>query len=108
MSRQQLSGLHQALLGLHGEARAIGQHQVGYHALAGAMHAAESMHDTGALEEIAALAREHAGWINQNDPKHPLSTESAAVRGHQSLFEQLAVMCAAVRARLRVEDLKRK
>jgi hypothetical protein len=108
MSRQKLEGLREALLRLHGEAQAIAEHHVAYHALAAAMHAAESMRDSEGLENIAALAREHAGWIDQNDAKHPLSTESAAMRGHHSLFEQLAAMCAAVRARLRAENLTRK
>ena len=39
---------------------------------------------------------------------HPLSTQSAATRGHQSIFEQLAAMCAAVRARIKAENLTRK
>jgi hypothetical protein len=108
MAVQELTGLHDALLRLHAEARAIGEHHAGYHALAGAMHAAESMRDSAALESIAALAREHARWIDQNEPSHPLSTESAALRGHHGLFEQLAAMCAAVRARLRAENLTRK
>jgi len=30
------------------------------------------------------------------------------MRGHQSIFDQLAVTCAAVRARLKAEDLIRK
>jgi hypothetical protein len=108
MAVQELTGLHDALLRLHGEARTLGEHQVSYHALAAAMHAAESMRDSAALESIASLAREHAQWIERNDPGHPLSTQSAALRGHHSLFEQLAAMCAAVRARLRAENLKRK
>jgi hypothetical protein len=108
MSPHELTGLRDALLRLHGEARAIGEHQVGYHALAAAMHAAESMRDPAALEGIAALAREHGRWIDQNDPKHPLSAESAAMRGHQSIFEQLATTCSAVRARVKAERLKQK
>jgi hypothetical protein len=108
MAVQELAGLHEALLRLHGDARAIGEHHVSYHALAAAMHAAESMRDSAALEAIAAVSREHARWIDQHDPKHPLSSKSAAQRGHHGLFEQLAATCAAVRARLRAENLTRK
>jgi hypothetical protein len=60
------------------------------------------------LEQVAALAREHGRWIDQNEPRHPLSAGSAATRGHQSIFEQLAATCAAVRARLKAEDRMRK
>ena len=108
MPPHELIRLRDALLHLHAEARAIGEHHASYHALAGAMHAAETMRDIAALENIATLARDHGRWIDENHPGHPLSTQSAALRGHQSLFEQLAAMCAAVRARLRAETLKRK
>jgi|SRR5262245_28430764 len=108
MSEQQLTKLRDALLELHAQAREIGEHQVSYHALAGALHAAESLRQADMLEEVATLAREHGRWIDEHEPQHALSTHSAASRGHQSIFEQLAAMCAAVRARLRAENLRRK
>jgi hypothetical protein len=108
MSPQALTKLRDRLLQLHAEARAIGEHQVAYHALAAALHAAESLRQYDTLEQVAALAREHGQWIDLNQPKHPLSAQSAAVRGHQSIFEQLVAMCASVRARLKAEDLTRR
>jgi DNA-binding IclR family transcriptional regulator len=108
MLEHELTKLRDALLQLHAEAREIGEHQVAYHALAGALHAAESLREVDMLEEVGALAREHGRWIDQNEPTHPLSSHSAALRGHQSIFEQLAAMCAAVRARLKAENLTRK
>ena len=103
-----LAKVRDALLRLYGEARDIGEHQVAYHALAGVLHAAESLRQPDALDQVAALAREHSKWIDQNDPRHPISSQSASVRGHQSVFEQLAVTCAAVRVRLKAENLTRK
>ena len=105
---QLLAQVRDELFRLHAEAREIGEHQVAYHALAAALHAVESLRQSDMLERVAALAREHARWIDRNDPGHPLSTQSAATRGHQSIFEQLAAMCAAVRARIKAENLTRK
>jgi hypothetical protein len=105
---QQLAQVRDDLLRLYAEAREIGEHQVAYHALAAVLHAAESLRQSDVLEQIAALAREHGRLIDQNEPRHPLSARSASIRGHHSIFEQLAAMCAAVRARLKAEDLTRK
>ena len=67
----------------------------------------------GRLEDMSTgieclLARDHGRWIDENEPQHALSGQSAAVRGHQSIFEQLAAMSTAVRARLKAESLKKK
>jgi hypothetical protein len=103
-----LSKVRDALLRLYGEARDMGEHQVAYHALAGVLHAAESLRQPEVLDQVAALSREHCKRIDQNEPQHPLSSQSASSRGHQSIFEQLAATCAAVRVRLKAEDLIRK
>ena len=103
-----LARLRDSLLRLYAEARDIGEHQVAYHVLAGVLHAAESLRQREMLDQVAALARDHGRSIDQNEPKHPLSAQSASIRGHQSIFEQLAVTCAAARARLKAEDLVRK
>ena len=108
MSEPELTRIHEALLRLHAEGRALREHQVAYHALAGALHAAESLRRIDLLEEVAGLAREHGRSIDQSEPKHALSRQSAALRGHQSIFEQLAATCAAVCARLKAENLTRK
>jgi hypothetical protein len=105
---QALPKVRDALLQLYQEARDIGEHQVAYHVLAGVLHAAESLRQPEVLDQVAALAREHCKRIDQNDPRHPLSSQSASVRGHLNIFEQLATTCAAVRVRLKAEDLIRK
>jgi DNA-binding IclR family transcriptional regulator len=103
-----LTRLRDALLRVYAEAREIGEHQVAYHALAAVLHAAESLRQPDMLDQVAALAREHGRSIDKNEPRHRLSAHSASVRGHVSIFEQLAATCAAVRARLKAEDLIRK
>ena len=104
---QPLARLRDSLLRLYAEARDLGEHQVAYHALAGALHAAESLRQPDVLDQVAALARSRKR-IDQDDPRHPLSSQSASIRGHHSIFEHLAATCAAVRARLKAEDLTRK
>ena len=105
---QLLAKVRDDLFRLYAEAREIGEHQVAYHALAAVLHAAESLRQRDVLEQVAALAREHGRLIDQDEPRHPLSAQSASIRGHHSVFEQLAAMCSAVRVRLKAEDLTRK
>ncbi|HEY7238770.1 MAG TPA: hypothetical protein VH600_06345 [Burkholderiales bacterium] len=105
---QVLANVRGSLLRLYWQAREIREHQVAYHVLAAVMHAAESLRQVEILDEVAALAREHGKSIDQGEPGHPLSAQSASVRGHPGIFEQLAAMCAAVRARIKAEDLHRK
>ena len=103
-----LEQLRDDLLKLHAEARALGEHEVAYHALAGVLHAGESLQDLDTIGEVEAKAREHGTWISEHDPKHSLSAQSAAMRGHHSIFEQLATTATAARARIKAEKLTHK
>jgi hypothetical protein len=105
MAKNPLVKMCAALLKLHEQTREIGEHYVSYHALAAVLHAGESLRDLDTIEDVETRAREHGNWINRNDPKHPLSQESAAHRGHHSIFEQLAHTAAAARARIKAEAL---
>ena len=96
------------LLALYEEARTMGEHQVAYHVLAGVLHAGESLQDLATIDEVERRARDHGAWLNTNAPRHPLSASSAAQRGHQSIFEQLANTAVAARARIRAEKLTQK
>ena len=103
-----LTGIRDALLELHTQAREIGEHHVAYHALAAALHADESLQDLDSILEVETRAREHGGWINQHAPTHALSAQSAALRGHHSIFEQLANTAVAARVRIKAEKLTHK
>ena len=103
-----LHQLRDRLLELHAQARAVGEHQVAYHALAAAMHAGESLRDVASLDLVEQRSREHGQWLDANDSKHPLSRHSAAQRGNHSLFEQLVATCASARARIKAENLTAK
>jgi len=108
MPSQELESLRERLVAMYDEARALGQHQVAYHALAAVLHAGESLHDIDTIDLVEKRAKEHAAWLNVNDPRHPMSAESASTRGNQSMFEQLAITAVAVRARIKAERLTRK
>ena len=108
MSDEPLITLRDRLLDLHREARALGEHQAAYHALAGALHAGQSLREVETCDAVEALAREYGQWIEVHEPKHPVSSQSASVRGHPGIFEQLATTAAAVRARLKSEARTRK
>lgn len=98
-----VAGLRDILLRLHAEAREQGEHHVAYHALAGALHAAESLADPEACGRIEHLSREHGAQIDAEEPGHLLSSESAASRGHETIFKQLSVMANAARLRMKVD-----
>jgi len=94
-----LAELRDTLLALYECARALDAHEIAYHALAGALHAAEQLHDEATLEVIESHARQHVSLM---DASHRLSAQSAAERGHHS-FEQLALLAGAARLRLKGE-----
>ncbi|MBV9773164.1 MAG: hypothetical protein JO040_04405 [Gemmatimonadetes bacterium] len=97
---QSLGSILETLLQLREAAFRLRHHEVAFHTLSAAAHAAEQLGDTKTLERIERLAREHLEWIDANDPAQRFSTRSAAQRGFSSIFEQLAVTTAGMRARL--------
>jgi hypothetical protein len=108
MATDPLQSLRERTMSLHDEAIALRQYQVAYHMLAAVLHAGEALHDLQTMDLVESRAREHADWLSRNAPTHPLSAQSAASRGHQSVFEQLAVTAAAARARMKAENLTRR
>ena len=107
-SRTTLESLRGIFLDLYATARDQGEHEIAYHALMAAEHAAQRLGDIPALQAIEQRAREHAGWLDAHDPQHRLSSFSASTRGHESLFEQLAQTAAAARARIHAERVREK
>lgn len=95
------------LLTLHGESSRLGEHEVAFHALAAAAHAAERLEDVDALEHVAQLSREELASIDAVLPQHRHSSRSASQRRHRSIFEQLAVTASTIRQRIRAEQVRR-
>ena len=95
------------LLELHRETSRLGEHEVAFHALSAAAHAAERLEDVDALEHIASLSRAELASIDANLPQHRHSSRSASQRHHRSIFEQLAVTSTTMRQRLLAERVRR-
>lgn len=65
------------------------RHEVAFHALTAALHAAHDARDTEALRVVAAEAAEQIGWIDAHDPAHRLSTRSAGQHQHPGVYTLL-------------------
>ena len=87
--------LFDRLLVLSREAHARGQHEVAYHALTAAMHAADDARDVRALAELGREAESQIAWIDRNAREHRLSTTSAARHQHPGVYAMLARQIAA-------------
>ena len=66
-----------------------GHHEVAYHLLAAALHAAEITGDTSRIEAIVHLAVEQGAAVD-DQIDHPLATGNARKRGNTPLYESLA------------------
>jgi len=95
------------LLELHRAAFELRQHEIAYHALAAAAHAADVLEDLEMLNRVAQLSRDELAWLNAHEPGHRLSSESAKSRHHQSIFEQLGVTATNMRKRHEAERVRR-
>jgi hypothetical protein len=82
--------LYAPLLELSRAAHAGRQHEVAYHALTAAMHAANDARDRDALEAIAHEAESQIGWIDRHTSAQRLSTNSAHQHGHPGVYAMLA------------------
>ncbi|HEX8694714.1 MAG TPA: hypothetical protein VF746_19975 [Longimicrobium sp.] len=101
---EQIHSLLGTLLEVHRSAFELGEHEVSFHALSAAAHAAESLEDVDVLERIAGLSRGELAWLDAHAPDHRLSSRSAEQRRHQSIFEQLAVTATGMRQRITIDQ----
>jgi hypothetical protein len=104
---QPLTALRASAFDLFNAARAARQHEVAYHALAAALHAAESLADRETCRLVEQCADECLQWIDTHAPRHRLSSQSAQSRGHESVFRQLGVTAQSARLRLESELQKK-
>ena len=80
---------YQDLLVLNREAFAGALYETAYYALAAAFHCAIHLVDTEKIAPVERLAREQLAWIDAHEADHPISTQSAAKRGNNSLYAWL-------------------
>lgn len=77
------------LLALARDAHAGGLHEAAYHALAGALHAAEAARDLATVTAVMREAATQLAWIDRHLPEHRMSSSSAASHGNPSGYEML-------------------
>ena len=87
--------LFDRLLLLSREAHARGQHEVAYHALTAAMHAADDARNVRALAELGREAEAQIAWVDRYAREHRLSSTSAARHQHPGVYAMLARQIAA-------------
>jgi hypothetical protein len=86
----QAQSLYYRMIAVSGEAFEARLFDVSYHALAGALHCARQMENDQLLRDVAARARAQLAWIDEHEAGYEHSTESAAIRHHDSIFSTLA------------------
>jgi hypothetical protein len=84
-----------------------GQIEVGFHALSAAAHAAEDEERTDRLADVEQMAREELAWLNANRPDHRFASPASTLRGHQSIFDQLASTAMGMRSRINADRQRR-
>ncbi|HEU4562894.1 MAG TPA: hypothetical protein VFS20_34000 [Longimicrobium sp.] len=94
-----LRSLLDQLLQIHRSAREMGSHEVSFHVLSAAAHAAQDLGDQEELTHVAELSRDELAWLRRNNPHHRLAA-GVATQHHDSVFEQLAVTATAMRQRI--------
>jgi hypothetical protein len=93
------------LLELAAEAGALDQHEVAYHALMAALHAAEETGDVGNVARVESVADAENRRVEACVPPHNLSSVMAAARGTQSLYSSFHTHAEALRARMAAADV---
>ncbi|HEU4404460.1 MAG TPA: hypothetical protein VFS43_04125 [Polyangiaceae bacterium] len=82
--------VYATLLEVNAWAMRAGLYEVAYHALAAALHLAESLADPKRFDTVAALAERQQEHIDEHEPGHRLSRRSSEGRGQAGLFPTLA------------------
>ncbi len=82
--------LYDQLMSINEDAFAMGLFDAAYHALASALHIARQLQDEAALQKVEDIANAQLSWIDRNAPKYGHSSQSARLRGHESIYSTLA------------------
>jgi hypothetical protein len=91
-----VDGLVQRLFSISQDAHARRQHEVAYHTLTAALHAAQNAHDVSGAKAVFREAREQIAWIDINAPEHRLSTNSAGRHNHPGVYAMLSRQAKAI------------
>ena len=89
MSESNLSNLYQRLMSINQEAFAGEYYNIAYHALAAALHYAQSLNNEQSLSKVERVAEEQLRWIDLHHPEYRYSTQSSSNRGHPNIYANL-------------------
>jgi hypothetical protein len=93
--------LSERLLEISRQGLAAGAFEMAYHALAGALHAAEVGSDLDQLLKVQEEAHRQQEVIDRAAPGHRLSRTGGREQGHSGWYEILAVQVTSILTRLR-------
>jgi hypothetical protein len=91
--------LYQRLVVISHEAFALALYEVAYHALLGALHWADTVHDVERLREVHAIGIAQRAWIVRYAPDHRIAPQMAALRGNRSIYDSLDLQVRSMLAR---------
>lgn len=83
------AALYDAAMTLSRTAFAGRHYAVAYHSLAAALHAAYDLGDDERLAAVGEVCQEQQMWLDDREPQHELSSQSAIRRGTHSLWATL-------------------
>ena len=81
--------MYNQLMDINKEAFEQEHYEVAYHALAAALHCALLLEKQAVLIALEQRAREQRDWIDASASQHPLSSQSASLHGHMSVYTSL-------------------
>jgi hypothetical protein len=81
--------LYEAFLAFNRQAFAAGYYNTAYHTLAAALQAAHERQDAEGVARVARLAREQGAVMDAIAAGNEPAAQSAAARGHRSMFALL-------------------
>jgi hypothetical protein len=81
--------MYDKLMDINKEAFGQGYYEVSYHVLAAALHCALLLEEQALLTALEQRASEQRDWIDSSASGHPLSSQSASLHGHQSVYTSL-------------------
>ena len=94
-SHDEQNDIYSQLMMISEEALVSAYYETAYHALAAAMHYAQSCNDEQRLRLVEQTARKQQDWVDTHAPQHRRSTQSTTKRQGVSLYDMLSRQSSA-------------
>jgi hypothetical protein len=96
--------MYEQLIAISEMSFAGGHYEVAYHALMAALYWANDLGDVQRIEAVEQLANEQINWIDAHAVAFKHSTQSAALRGNQGIYETLKWQAASMVRMLKLKN----